>query len=112
VSRTPLVARFAIVAIVGIVAAAAGGYLANRAWLTDSEPRPPEPRISFTLPDLSGTPRSLDEWRGRSLLVNFWATWCAPCRREIPLLKNAQATHGDNLQVSGVAVDYAEEVLA
>lgn len=107
-NRTPLIAAVAIVVIV----AAAVGYLANLTWVADSEPPPPERRISFTLPDMSGATRSLDEWRGRPLLVNFWATWCAPCRREIPLLKKAQATQGDNLQVIGVAVDHLEEVVA
>lgn len=106
-SRTPLVAALAI-----IIVAAGGGYLANRNWLAASETPAAEQRITFTLPDTSGTPRSLDEWRGRPLLVNFWATWCAPCRREIPLLKHAQAVHGENLQVIGVAVDYVEDVLA
>jgi thiol-disulfide isomerase/thioredoxin len=108
VSRTALAAVVAIVVIV----AAAGGYLANRNWSAAPETALPEQRITFVLPDLSGTPRSLDERRGRPLLVNFWATWCAPCRREIPLLKQAQAAHGDNLQVIGVAVDYVEEVIA
>ena len=107
-SRRPLIAVVAIV----VVVAAAGGYLANRSWFAGSEPSLPERRITFTLPDLKGTPRSLDEWRGRPLLVNFWATWCAPCRREIPLLKKTQAAHGDALQVIGVAVDHAEEVVA
>lgn len=106
-SRTPLVAVLAIV-----IVATAGGYLANRNGLAGSEPPPAEARITFTLPDTSGTPRSLDEWHGRPLLVNFWATWCAPCRREIPLLKSAQAAHGEHLQVIGVAVDYVEDVLA
>lgn len=107
-SRTALAAVVAIVVIVAI----AGGYLANRNWTAAPETALPEQRITFTLPDLTGTPRNLDEWRGRPLLVNFWATWCAPCRREIPLLKQAQAAHGDNLQVIGVAVDYVEEVAA
>ena len=106
-SRTTLAAVVAIV----VILATAGGYLANRHWFATSGTVLPEQRISFTLPDLSGTPRSLDEWRGRPLLVNFWATWCAPCRREIPLLKQAQAEHGDSLQVIGIAVDYVEEVV-
>ena len=105
-SRAPLLVVAAIV-----VLAAAGGYLANRTWIDGAEP-PPERRITFTLPDLGGTPRSLDEWHGRPLLVNFWATWCAPCRREIPLLKQVQAAHGGDLQVIGVAVDYLEDVVA
>lgn len=70
-----------------------------------------ETRPAFTLPDLEGTPRDFAEWQGKHRLVNFWATWCAPCRREIPLLKSFQDTHGANgFQVLGIAVDYAEEV--
>ncbi len=44
----------------------------------------------FTLPDITGKPRDFSEWQGKNRLVNFWATWCAPCRREIPLLKDFQ----------------------
>lgn len=68
-------------------------------------------RPSFTLPDLSGEPRKLSEWAGKNRLLNFWATWCAPCRREIPLLKAFQEEQSDNgFQVIGIAVDFAEEV--
>ena len=46
------------------------------------------------------------------LLVNFWATWCAPCRREIPLLKALRRDHAaEGLEVIGVAVDFREDVL-
>jgi thiol-disulfide isomerase/thioredoxin len=65
----------------------------------------------FTLPDLDGVERRLSEWDGRHRLLNFWATWCAPCRREIPLLKAFQDEHGeDGFQVIGIAVDFAEDV--
>jgi len=57
--------------------------------------------------------RHSSEWEGKARLLNFWATWCAPCRREIPLLKATQAAHGaDNLQVIGIAVDFADDVAA
>ena len=65
----------------------------------------------FALPDLDGVEREFIEWDGTHRLLNFWATWCAPCRREIPLLKEFQDEHGEaGFQVLGIAVDYPEEV--
>jgi thiol-disulfide isomerase/thioredoxin len=64
---------------------------------------------SFAEP--SGQRRRLTEWQGKVLLCNFWATWCAPCREEIPLLNAAQQQHGPNgLQVVGIAIDNAVNV--
>ena len=69
--------------------------------------------VEFSLPDVSGSVRESSEWHGKARLINFWATWCAPCRREIPLLKKTQETYGaDNVQVIGIAVDFQEDVAA
>src|SRR5690348_16084528 len=66
----------------------------------------------FTLGDLDGKPRSILSWPGKSMIVNFWATWCAPCRREIPLLRELQKQHGaEGFQIVGVAVDIREDVV-
>ena len=66
----------------------------------------------FTLGDLEGKPRSIRSWPGKSMIVNFWATWCAPCRREIPLLRELQKQHGpEGFQIVGVAVDLREDVV-
>jgi thiol-disulfide isomerase/thioredoxin len=97
-----------------LIAVAAAGYLLQ----TYLQPAAPptagtlaESKLDFTLADLQGNPRQLSEWRGQALLVNFWATWCAPCRREIPLLKQTQAGQAENrLQIIGVAVDFREQV--
>ena len=65
----------------------------------------------FTLPDISGNDRNFSEWQGKNRLINFWATWCAPCRREIPLLKAFQEQHsGNGFEIIGIAVDYPEAV--
>ncbi len=65
----------------------------------------------FALEDLSGEFRSIHDWEGDALVINFWATWCAPCLREIPLLKEFQDASGSaGVQVVGIAVDHTEAV--
>jgi thiol-disulfide isomerase/thioredoxin len=93
-------------------------YAARIPVEVEAPPAPPQPaqleavsHPAFTLPDIEGVARDFSEWDGKHRLVNFWATWCAPCRREIPLLKDFQAEHGDDdYQVLGIAVDYPEQV--
>ena len=59
---------------------------------------------AFSLANLDGEQQSIQSWPGKPLLINFWATWCGPCLREIPMLKELQASHSD-LQVVGIAID-------
>jgi len=67
----------------------------------------------FELPDVAGVMRNSTEWDGKARMLNFWATWCAPCRREIPLLMKTQEENtGNNVQVIGIAVDFPEQVAA
>lgn len=72
-----------------------------------------EPRPDIHLPDASGSPRRLSEWDGRVLVVNFWATWCPPCREEMPVLVSAARDYeAEGVSVIGVAFDQAAKVKA
>jgi thiol-disulfide isomerase/thioredoxin len=70
------------------------------------------PAVPFTLPDLSQNMRELSEWEGQLLVLNFWATWCPPCIKEIPAFVEWQAQYGERgLQFVGIAIDQEENVL-
>lgn len=67
--------------------------------------------MSTSLPDLSGKPQTLAQWRGKVLVVNFWATWCTPCREEIPALMKVQVKYASNgVKIVGIAVDNVDKV--
>src|SRR5436190_11251892 len=62
------------------------------------------PDLAFE--DADGKPRKLSEWRGKTVLVNLWATWCVPCRKEMPALDNLQAKlGGKDFEVVAVNID-------
>ena len=86
--------------------------------LPQAAPQAPAPRQipevvpEIALTDSRGVRRKLSEWRGRPTLINFWATWCQPCRREIPLLQKLRSEHSaDGVEVIGIAVDFRDAVL-
>ncbi|HUO81984.1 MAG TPA: TlpA disulfide reductase family protein [Gammaproteobacteria bacterium] len=110
--------RAALLAAVLLAAAAAGFFAWRHTVEPDTvpatgtlTPAAGTVRPQFSLPDVGGQMRSISDWDGRALVVNFWATWCAPCRREIPLLMTLQRSHDPaRLQVIGVAIDDAAAV--
>jgi thiol-disulfide isomerase/thioredoxin len=70
-------------------------------------------RADLAFPDTDGRVRRLDEWRGKLVLLNFWATWCTPCLKEIPLLVETQQQYGPRgLQIVGIAMDDLDPVKA
>src|SRR5438874_2868841 len=67
--------------------------------------RNPDPAPSFKLDTLEGKPLTLADYKNKVILLNFWATWCGPCRAEIPDLVELQNRYKDQLQVIGLGVD-------
>ncbi len=92
--------------VVAATALVCGLWLAQRLHRT---PAPDAPR--WTLVDLEQRSRRLEEWRGSVVLVNFWATWCAPCREEMPLFEAVARDFGQRgLRVVGIALDQPDAV--
>ena len=69
---------------------------------------PPHWQLGY--PDLDGQTRTLSQWQGRIVAVNFWATWCPPCLREIPEFVEFQAAHEGELQIVGIGMDDADKL--
>ena len=66
----------------------------------------PIPLMEFSLADISGNIRSISEWQGKILIINFWATWCPPCLKEIPEFIELQSEYAEqNVQFIGIAID-------
>jgi thiol-disulfide isomerase/thioredoxin len=106
-----------VVILLLALAAAMGGWALQRALqpqpLSVLAPAPQTPAFAAgatrpdpLLTDLAGKPVRLDQWRGKWLLLNFWAPWCPPCREELPVLRALQQrTRPRGLQVIGIAED-------
>jgi thiol-disulfide isomerase/thioredoxin len=133
--------RAAVIIVVAVAAAAALGFFLQRyltrpsmtpdpaAEVASTDPQPasaeaapegasiadpkvPEVLPQFELLDRDGKPRKLADWAGRPVAVNYWATWCAPCRREIPLLNSLRKQRAaQKLEIIGIAVDFRDDVL-
>ena len=68
-------------------------------------------RPDFSLPDLDGQMRSISEWDGKVIALNFWATWCPPCLKEVPEFVSLQSRYqAQGLQFIGIALQKPEEV--
>lgn len=114
----PMVQR----ALIGALALAA---LAAGVWVGQGKNLPPivakatavapaahEKLAALTLPDLAGTPQAMSQWRGKIWVVNFWATWCTPCREEMPMLAAASQRHEGRVQFLGIGIDSPEKMQA
>ncbi len=112
-------ARWALVALIAVAAGVAAFFASRTVLAPEKPPLPPPPqavipdlRPDVRLADRDGKLRALSEWDGKPAIINFWATWCAPCRREIPML-NALARDPAYAEFAmiGIAIDFREDVL-
>jgi len=117
--RGPLAALFAGIAVFTLGACGAAdegaGTGENDAGTAETVAAGPEPirRIDFALPDLNGEARQLSEWDGDLVLLNFWATWCPPCKKEMPMFQERYEQFADQgFTIVAVAVDELAETKA
>lgn len=90
--------------IVGLLALTAGmGVRMYTQWQLEKQP---QPLSEFSFPDLAGVSRASQAWQGKIIVLNFWATWCPACLKEIPAFMALQSQYGDEkVQFVGIALD-------
>ncbi len=87
-------------------------------WLAQTRYAPQPPAASaltalwqLTYPDVEGHPQKLSQWRGQAVVINFWASWCAPCREEMPDFVDMKVKFRQkNIEFVGIAIDNAANV--
>ena len=98
-------------ALMSIAIAALLLGLSSQHFYSSPAPETAPPLAKIVLPDLSDTPRSLADWSGKKRVINFWATWCPPCRKEIPALIALQKNLAyDDVQVISIAIEDKKSV--
>lgn len=98
--------------VIAVLFTAIGGYFG---WKNLQPSKPVDIAVatlfSKTLPDAQNKPQALAQWQGKTVLVNFWATWCPPCVAEMPELLALQTEQAkNNLQIIGIGIDSAANI--
>jgi thiol-disulfide isomerase/thioredoxin len=108
--------NFVLFAVIAILFTSIGAYFGNLhrqgdGAQTATTSQLADPLFATSLPDLSNQNQALAQWKGKILLVNFWATWCTPCVQEMPELSALQSgAHAKNMQIIGIGVDSADNM--
>lgn len=102
-----------LVFAIGVLALTAGAWFGQR-YLNGGDGGPGSDGaalLAVALPDTAGREQAIGQWKGKVLVVNFWATWCSPCREEMPEFVRIQKDLGPKgLQFVGIAIDQADKV--
>lgn len=98
-------------ALAGVALAAAGTGFVLGPHLLNRQSVDTRAISAARFKDLDGATRDLSKWHGKVLVLNFWATWCAPCREEIPMLMVARDKYAPlGVEIVGIAIDIASKV--
>lgn len=107
--------RIVIIGILALIGLGAG-FLLGKHYRGDDDAglSPAIAQLYATrLPDLAGTTQAVSQWRGKTLVVNFWAPWCGPCVEEMPDLGAlSREVSGKNVQFIGIGIDSAQNMIA
>lgn len=98
--------------VIAILFAAIGIYFGGKQQSTEAPQTAAVANLlSLSIPDTSGQTQALSQWKGKALIVNFWATWCAPCVEEMPELSALQTEIAvKNIQTIGIGIDSSDNI--
>jgi thiol-disulfide isomerase/thioredoxin len=103
--------QIALLVLVAVSALATGFWLHSWNWGDVPGSGSVARLMAASLPDMEGKSQALAQWRGKVMVVNFWATWCKPCLEEIPEFVRMQKKFGSQgLQFVGIAIDHPVKV--
>lgn len=99
-----------LIVVVAVLALAVGVLLQSNRHAVGL-PETISPALDFSFPDIHGQQQPVSQWQGKILVINFWATWCPPCLKEIPeFIQLQQAYQAKNLQFVGIAIEDRQPV--
>jgi len=101
-----LLSPFGSIMLVICIGLATSYFISNNTNVQERHGESTQVFFAATFPDANGKPQTLKQWQGKVIVLNFWATWCPPCREEMPELSELNAQYQDkNVIVLGLAID-------